>query len=344
MAFPFMFGQITFSIARGYKEEAISLAERFITVATGASNAPARVVGHRLAAMAYLHDGDLANARANGERSVALYSPDWGDAATQLFGQDIHVHSQSLLALALFCVGEVDGALKLALDSLRSAEKAQHAHSIVLATTYLGNIVGFCGATAPLMEIGRRLVAVSEQHGLTPFVTVAKGMLGWALCVCGDYDQGCTVLEEAIEGAVAGRNNLGLARYLTFLADARRRNGQLENARVAGARAADVIASDSKWFESEVYRTQALVALDLDPQNPDQARALLEQAASCARQIGAPVFELRALLDLKALGGSTAGTSELDARIAELDRFRDIDRRAEEIVRAHMPGLFPEAS
>jgi class 3 adenylate cyclase/tetratricopeptide (TPR) repeat protein len=344
MAFPFMFGQITFSIARGHKEEAISLAKRFIEVATRASNDPARVVGHRLAAMAYLHDGDLANARANGERSIELYSPAWSDAATQLFGQDIHVHSQSLLAIILFCVGEIDGALKLGLDSLRSAEKAQHAHSMVLALTYLGNVVGFCGATVPLMGIGRRLVAVSEQHGLTPFVTVAKGMLGWALCVCGDYDQGCAVLEEAIEGAVAGRNNLGLARYLTFLADARRRNGQLESARVAAARAVDVIASDSKWFESEVYRTSALVARDLDPQNPQSAQALLERAAGCARQIGAPVFELRALLDLKSLSRPPADTSDLDTRIAELGRFRDIDRRVEQIVRAHTPGLFPAAS
>ena len=169
-------------------------------------------------------------------------------------------------------------------------------------------------------------------------------MLGWALCVCGDYDQGCAVLEEAIKGAVAGRNNLGLARYLTFLADARRRNGQLESARVAAARAVDVIASDSTWFESEVYRTSALVAHDLDPQNPQQARALLERAAGCARQIGAPLFELRALLDLKSLGGPAAGTSELDTRIAELGRFRDLDRRAEETMRAHMPGLFPAGS
>jgi hypothetical protein len=169
-------------------------------------------------------------------------------------------------------------------------------------------------------------------------------MLGWALCVCGDYDQGCAVLEEAIEGAVAGRNNLGLARYLTFLADARRRNGQLESARVAAARAVDVIASDSKWFESEVYRTSALVARDLDPQNPQSAQALLERAAGCARQIGAPVFELRALLDLKSLSRPPADTSDLDTRIAELGRFRDIDRRVEQIVRAHTPGLFPAAS
>jgi len=343
-AFPFMFGQITFSIARGHKQEAIALAKRFIAVATRASNDPARVVGHRLAAMAYLHDGDLVNARVNGERSIELYSPDWGDAATQLFGQDIHVHSQSLLALVLFCVGEVDEGLKLAVESLRLAEKAQHAHSIVLAATYLGNVIGFCGATTPLMGIGRRLVAVSEQHGLTPFLTVAKGMLGWALCVCGDYDQGCAVLEEAIEGAVAARNNLGLVRYLTFLADARRRKGQLESAQAAITRAIDVIASDSKWFESEVYRTAGLVARDLDPQNPQQARALLERAASCARQMGAPVFELRALLDLKSLGQPPADTTDLDARIAELGRFRDIDRRAEEIVRAQMPGLFPAAS
>ena len=85
-----------------------------------------------------------------------------------------------------------------------------------------------------------------------------------------------------------------LSADLTFLADARRRKGQLESAQAAITRAIDVIASDSKWFELEVYRAAGLVARDLDPQNPQQARRLLERAASCARQMGAPVFELRA--------------------------------------------------
>ncbi len=343
MTFPFMFGQITFSIARGHKAEAISLSERFTALAARTSNDPARVVGHRLAAMAYLHDGELAKARANAERSLELYSPEWGDAATHLFGQNIQIHSQSLLALTLFCVGDIDGALQLGLDSLRLAEKLEHAHSTVLALSYVGNVVGFCGAADPLMGAARRLVAVSEQHGLQPFVTVGKGMLGWALCVRGDFDQGCAVLEEAIEAAITAKNNLGLARYLATLADARRRNGQLESARVAGARAVDMIASDSKWFEPEVRRIAALVARDLDPQNPQQARALLQQAIDCARQMGTPVFELRALLDLKSLDGPTGKTPDLDSRIAELARFRDIDRRAEEIARAHTPGLYPEA-
>ncbi len=341
-AFPFMFGQITFSIARGHKAEAISLSERFIALADSSSNDPGRVVAHRIAAMAYLHNGDLAQAKANAERSLALYSPEWRDSTTQLFGQDIEIHSRSLLALTLFCLGEVDAALELGLDTVQLAEQREHAHSTVITLGYVGNLVGFCGATEALMAIARRLVAVSEKHGLRPFLTVGNAMLGWALCVRGDLDQGCAVMEEVIEAAVAAKSNLGIVRYLAILADARRRNGQLELARIASARAIELVPADSTWYEPEAYRIAGLVARDLDPKNPQEARALLKEAVEHARRIGLRVFELRALLDLKSLGGTTDIMPDLESRIAELAHLRNIDRRAEASARDRAPLLYPE--
>ncbi len=342
-AFPFMFGQITFSIARGHRAEAISLSERFISLTSSGSNDPGRVVAHRIAAMAYLHDGNLAKARANAEQSLALYSPEWGDSVTQLFGQDIQIHSRSLLSLTLFCLGEVDAALELGLDTVQLADQRAHAHSMVITLGYIGNVVGFCGAPEALMMVARRLVEVSEKHGLRPFVTIGRAMLGWALCVRGDLDQGCAVMEEVIAALDAAKNNLGIVRFLAALADGRRRNGQLESARIAAARAIEMIPTDSKWCEPEAYRVAALVARDLDPRNPQEARTLLEKSVDCARQVGLRVFELRALLDLKSLAGAAGMGPDLEARLAELSPLRDIDRRAEAVARARAPALYPQA-
>jgi class 3 adenylate cyclase/tetratricopeptide (TPR) repeat protein len=342
LVFPFLFGQFTFLIARGRTPEAISLSERFLSLADRLSHGPARVVGHRLAGMAYVHECALTKAKGHFERSLELYSLEPDDAATHMFGQNTQVHSRCLLGLTQFCLGEVDQALEIVLDTLRSAEELRHAHSTALALSYVGVIVGMCGAAEALMGAARRLTAISEQHGLRPFLTVGKAFLGWALCQRGDLEQGIAVMEEAITAADAAKNSLGLARYLAILADARRRHGQLRGAEAACMRAAQAVSSDSRWVEPEVRRIEALLTRDLRPQEPKAAEAGLERAAECARTLGLPVFELRCLLDLKSLLGPSRQRLDVDSRIDELAYVRNVDRRAESAVRTRAPSLYLE--
>ena len=342
LVFPFLFGQFTFLIARGRTSEAISLSERFLSLADRLSHGSARVVGHRLAGMAYVHQSEMTKAKGHFERSLELYSLERDDAATHMFGQNTQVHSRCLLSLTQFSLGEVDQALQIVLDTLRSAEELRHAHSTALSLSYVGLIVGMCGAPEALMGAARRLTAVSEQHGLRPFLTVGKAFLGWALCQQGDLEQGIAVMEEAIAAAEAAKNSLGLARYLAILADARRRHGQLQGAQAACMRAALAVSSDSRWVEPEVRRIEALLARDLRPQEPKEAEAGLERAAECARTLGLPVFELRCLLDLKSLLGPSRQRLDVDSRIDELAYVRDVDRRAESAVRTRAPSLYLE--
>src|SRR5262249_9127239 len=140
--FPFMFGQFTFLHQRGRTAEAISLAERFLSLAGQLSNDSARVVGHRLAGMAYLHQGELAKAELHCQRSLDLYSPSRDDDAMHRFGQNLEVHSRCLFGLVNFLRGDVDHGLPSVLDTLQSAEKLGHAHTSALALSYAGLILG----------------------------------------------------------------------------------------------------------------------------------------------------------------------------------------------------------
>ena len=175
--------------------------------------------------MANLGRGDLVKAKGHFERSLELFLLEPDDSATQMFGQNPQVHGRCLLSLTYFLLGDVDGALHTVLDTLQSAEELEHAHSKALALSYAGLIMAMSGAPDALMSSARRLLAVSEQHGLRPFLVVAKAFLGWALCQRGDLDQGIAALEDAIAMFNSVKSNLMLSGYLTALADARRRNG-----------------------------------------------------------------------------------------------------------------------
>jgi class 3 adenylate cyclase/tetratricopeptide (TPR) repeat protein len=338
LVFPFIFGQFTFSMARGHGADTLSLSEHFLSQAERMSNDSARVVGHRMVGMASLGRGDLVKAKGHFERSLALFLLEPDDSATQMFGQNPQVHGRCLLSLTYFLLGDVDGALHTVLDTLQSAEELEHAHSKALALSYAGLIMAMSGAPDALTAAARRLLAVSEQHGLRPFLVVAKAFLGWALCQRGDLDQGIVALEGAIAMFDSVKSSLNLSGYLAALADARRRNGQLTEAQAACQRARKALSRDSTWFEPDVLRVEALIARDLNPGDPREAEAGLRAAVDCARRSGLPVAELRCLLELRSLLGRTGHIPEVEARIEELVHVQEAGRRAEAAMRARSPG------
>ena len=124
--FPFLFGLFTISLARQRIREAVSLAELFVSIAERKGYEPGRVIGHRMLGMALLSSGEPRRAREELELSLRLHSPERDAADTHLFGQNTRVHCAALLSVALFCLGEVDEALRVGLGALRSADALRH--------------------------------------------------------------------------------------------------------------------------------------------------------------------------------------------------------------------------
>ena len=344
LVFPFIFGQFTFSMARGHGADTLSLAEHFLSQANLMSNDSARVVGHRMVGMASLGRGHLVKAKGHFERSLELFLLVPDDSATEMFGQNPQVHSRCLLSLTYYLLGDLDGALHTVLDALQSAEELEHAHSKALALSYAGLIMAMSGAPEALMASARRLLAVSEQHGLRPFLIVAKAFLGWALCQRGDFEQGITTLEEAIAVLESVKTSMNMSGYLAALADARRRNGQLIEAQEASRRARKMLSRDSQWFEPEVLRVEALIARELTSDGARDAEAGLRRAVDSARRLGLPVAELRCLLEIRNLLGQNGRVPDVDARIEELSHVQDAGRRAEAAMSARSPGLALDAN
>ena len=143
--FPFLFGLFTLSLARQRVREAASLAELFVSIAERKGYEPGRVIGHRMFGMALLSSGDPRRAREELELSIRLHSPDRDAADMHLFGQNTRVHSAALLSVTLFCLGEVDEALRVGVRALRSADALRHPFSTGLVLGYVG---GGCSAIA----------------------------------------------------------------------------------------------------------------------------------------------------------------------------------------------------
>jgi hypothetical protein len=149
-------------------------------------------------------------------------------------------------------------------------------------------------------------------------------MLGWALCLQNNLEQGIAALEKAIAALAAAGFRISEAGFFAILAEAKCRRGLLPEARTLCERALASARTADRWLEPEALRIAALVSAEAVPGDP-AALALAREAVACARRLASPVFELRSLETLCRLAGATE-RADLDRRLAELARYRGLDR------------------
>ena len=258
MAFPFVFGQFTVANCRGQIAEARSLADLFLSLSEKSRYGSGLVIGHRLRGMCLLGQGDLSAARSDLERSLELYSHERDATSVGWFGQNPRVHAQSLLALTAFCQGEVRLALLLGREALQAADSMKDPHSAALALSYVGGMIfGYCSAPGRVANQAAQLLALCSQHRLSGYRPHALAFLGWAECQSGEAVAGAAKIEAAIKAFDSVEYRLGVASHLCNLADARRRMGQFAEAKIASARAIDMMAVGAgMWLEPEIRRVR----------------------------------------------------------------------------------------
>ncbi len=327
MVFPFIFGQFTFANCRGLRAEAEASADLFLSLSEQMRYAAGRVIGHRLKGMLALGAGDLIEAKAELERSISIATQDGDAGSTSVYGQNAQVHSQAMLSQALFCLGDVEQALRVGREALLALDDLRHPHSTAITIGYVGgNVFGYIGATRHLLREAQRLLAVCEQHDLPGFRPHALGFLGWGLAQSGQYAEGVAFMERAIREFDAIDYKLALGAHLTNLAEALRRMGRLDEAKAYSARAVDNLRDhNAGWAEPEILRVDALIEHDLSQGDTTETVERLQRAADQARRIGSPVFERRCLLSLIEVGGDRTGKAQerLHA-LAHLDQMPEL--------------------
>lgn len=334
LVFPFAFGEFTYVNCCGKGEEAERLAGMFLSLSERNGFESGRVIGHRMLGMALLSQGKGIEARAQIEASLALYSPERDAATTRMFGQNTEVHSKSLLSLTLFCLGEVDAALAVGVDALRTADALRHPHSTAIPLVYVGGwVFGLCEATEPMRREARRLLQLAEQHRLAGFRAHGMGFFGWALCQSGHLAQGIAAIEQAVAAFEAVSFHLALAGHYANLADAQRRLGRLQQAQASASRALALVPEGSRWLEPEVLRIAALVNAEL-ADDPAVTEAMLRRAVESARRLAFPVMERRCLESLSDYLGSDRPDAQADERFRALDGLDGLARRVEKVVGA----------
>lgn len=316
----FLFGQFSHAVCRGDTPSALMSAELFLSVAKDSKYESGQVIGYRLIGMVRLGKGEVSRAIEALQTSLKLFMPERDAAATHMFGQDAQVHSRSLLSFALIQAGRVDEALEVGKQALLSLDELRHPHSSALALGYVGGwVFGLCGFTKHLMEASRRLVSLSDQHGLKSFRIFGQAFIGWALCQAGDLSQGIANLQEAVCDLESTGFRLTLPGHMAVLADAMRRAGRHTEARDVCGRALEIVLdTGERLHEPEVRRILALSKADAQGGADSAVADMLQSAVVCGRQSGQALYEFRSLRAMKDYLGSQALNETGRRRMEEL--------------------------
>jgi predicted ATPase len=279
------------------------MAELFLREATARPDCPEAVVAHRISGATCWYFGDFAAAHDHFGQTVELYDPARHADFANRFGTDPRAHAEAYDAVALWVLGQIDEALRLADRALADAESAAHAPTMgqVLNFAALLGLVrcnpeSVATCSRALAEIVSRYDLPAYWAGRAAFFqgwskwSDAAGQSGLAEMRRGlaiNREEGHLLWLSAAEAALAfvdacaGETDAGLRRLDDALAE-------LE-------------LTEERWYEAEMHRIRAGILLQRDPTKITAAEQSLQTALAVAQSQKARSFELRAALALAKL-------------------------------------------
>ena len=317
-------------------------AEVFLELAEGQIASGAALVGQRILGTTMALMGRPRAARRHLQQ--ALDEPRYSEL-TALYGKDMSIAAQSILALVLWQLGRPVDALGCAGSTLARAETLGCPNTLGYALTFAGGILSaLIGEGKHVRSHAESLLELADQHELPLWRAIGDSLHGIALGLDGRLVEGITGLRRsliALDALHAARTlPMGLDRDLrfytigtTWLAELYAMAGEVNAGLAAVAELESILeAGAERWFEAEVFRVKARLLQHHAPGDDAAAEAALLTALRVSRSQGAMQQELKAATELARLwrrrgqGARAIGMlAPLLKRFPEHEAGRDLD-------------------
>jgi predicted ATPase len=280
-------------------------------------DSPEACTAIRLDGNAHWMAGDFITARDRLERALAMFDPERDADLVVRFAQDVGVATRAYLALALWPLGEVNRARKIAEEMMARATQIGHVGSIVYGHSHV--------AALELMRLdpvtaGRHseaLVELARAHEMPMFAAYGAFYGSWSRMPSVDREIGLADMRAAIAACRERGIGLNVPRFVAALAEAEAQGGELDAALASvNAAIAEIERDGQRWSEAEAHRVRGEILCKRDPADTAPAEEAFLAAIAIAQQQKARSFELRAALSLAKLYQSTGRAADAHAILA----------------------------
>jgi tetratricopeptide (TPR) repeat protein len=301
---------VAYCMVAGEPEQAIAFGQRALKIAAALGDVGLAVTAQHYLASIYRNMGDYHQAMAYSRKSMVRLQ---GELCQECFGMPglASVLSCGILAYALAECGAFAEAKAPTEEGVRMAEAADHPYSRVWAYW----TVGFCALrqghlpeAIGALERALDLVHVADVRLQVPRVAASLGALfttssplklirlqiprvaaslGAAYALAGRTAEALSLLEQAVEQAMAMRFLADLALRVTWLGEAYLLVGRLDDAYAQAQRAlAFARAHQERGHEAYGLRLLGELMLQRDPPAVEQAETYYRQAFVLAEALG----------------------------------------------------------
>jgi predicted ATPase len=307
--FQALFGLWGHSWMGGKNDDALTIADEFLSRARLSSEIVPLMVAHRMMGSTLLTVGDFQSSADHFEETIRLSASIKQQPLDNLYMVEPQVASLLLLSWDLWFLGYPDQSLSRVSKALALAQDLGHPYTVAFAY-YMASVVHLLrGDAARAFEAAGQSLDISQEQRFSLYAILSRISLGRAIGELGRFDEARAEIALGIEEA--RRNGIGfmLPMMDSWLADAHSKMGENEYALSIVERALANIGHGRTW-ESELHRQRALILLALNPSQVSEAESQLKKSIQVASSQSAKSLELRAIISLAELWRTQGRSNE----------------------------------
>jgi predicted ATPase/class 3 adenylate cyclase len=333
--FQALYGLWGHSWMSGKNDEALSMANEFLSRAEAAADIVPLMVGHRVMGSTLLSIGQFQRSRQRFENSIALSKQRDQQSLYSRYMVEPEAASLLLLSWDLWILGYPAQALARVSDALNLACELAQPYSIAFAH-YMTSVVHLLrGEPAAALASAETSLDISREQRFSLYVLLSNVARGYALGGLGHVERARTEIKLGLNEIRSNGVGYMLPMMDIWLADMVAQSGDNEAALSIIERSlAGLDDVTGRAWESELYRQRAQSLVAAGPNRAREAESSFLKAIDVARHQGARSFELRAATGLAALWHAHDRTEEARHLIAPIYDWFSEGQETEDLRRA----------
>jgi len=301
--------------------DAFQLAQRSLTLARVVKDPVQKIGSWHNVGETYFWNGKLQQSRPYLERAFHLYEATSPQDLIHSFGVDLWLATAFFLLVTDLILSEPDKVIEWETLIARRAGASKHPYSRALGLLLVQQSAVLRGGDPDLIQAGLSSVRqLCDEYGFPEVRGWVEQFDAYARFWQGDTEGALSEMVDAIERLDKVGSLIRSTWRFAALAQIQHRLGNYDAAEAAIAMALENIErTDERWYEPEVNRIAAEIALQEFQRNPvDSAGQYLLRAIEIARMQGARWWELRASTSLARHLASTGRQREARTMLAEI--------------------------
>ena len=333
--FQALFGLWGHSWMSGKNDDALRMADEFLSRSQALSDPVLPIVAHRVMGSTLLTVGDFQSSANHFEETIKLSHSKGKQPLYNLYMVEPQVASLLLLSWDMWFLGYPDQSLSRVSEALALAQELSHPYTIAFAHYMISVVHLLRGDAVRALESAEKSFEVSQEQRFSLYAILSRISRGRAVGDLGRLEEARAEITLGIDEA--RRNGVGfmLPMMDSWLADLHAKAGENESAAsiVEGVLANIGDVTGRSW-EAELHRQRAQILLALDPSKVREAESHLKKSIEVARDQRAKSLELRAATSLAELWQTQARPNEARALLEPIYRWFDEGAETADLRRA----------